>query len=172
MNNEYLTPVNLRREIYNILNIHTDAEIINIYNHSKIYKIVSPSTDKIYIGSTTQTLAQRLGKHIKIYKYYTNNNSYYTSSYEIIKLGDYSIQLIEQCNFNNKEQLRQREGYYIKLYNDICVNNRIAGRTKTEYKTDNKNRLIIRDKQYYIDNKEIILEKTKQYRNANKQVLA
>ncbi len=53
MNNEYLTPVNLRREIYNILNIHTDAEIINIYNHSKIYKIVSPSTDKIYIGSTT-----------------------------------------------------------------------------------------------------------------------
>jgi len=139
----------------------------NIYNHSKIYKIVSPSTDKIYIGSTTQTLAQRLGKHIKNYKDYTNNNiNKYITSFEIIKLGDYSIVLLEECNFNNKEQLRQREGYYIKLYNDVCVNNRIAGRTKTEYRNDNKDK----SKQYYTDNKEIILEQKKQYRNDNKEL--
>jgi GIY-YIG catalytic domain len=172
MNNEYLTPVNLRREIYDSLNIHTDTEIINIYNHSKIYKIVSPSTDKIYIGSTTQTLAQRLGKHLSNYKYYTINNKGYITSYEIIKLGDYSIQLIEQCNFNNKEQLRQREGYYIKLHRDICVNKYIPLRTDSEYRNDNKEKLKLCKKKHYINNKEHITEYNKQLRITNKDSIA
>ena len=52
----------------------------------------------------------------------------------------------------------------------VLILNRIAGRTKTEYKTDNKNRLIIRDKQYYIDNKERIKTRETQYRNDNKEL--
>ena len=145
----------------------------NKYNNSKIYKIVSTSSDKIYIGSTCNTLPKRLYDHIKHYKHYTiDKTKPYTTSYEIIKLGDYSIKLIEQCNYSNKQQLHEREGHYIKLNGDICVNNRMAGRTTTEYYTDNKQVLSEKQKQHYTDNKQIILEKTKQYRNANKQVLA
>jgi len=172
MNNEYLTPVNLRREIYDILNIHTDAEIINIYNHSKIYKIVSPSTDKIYIGSTTQTLAQRLGKHLGNYKDYTINNiNKYITSFEIIKLGDYSIVLLEECNYNNRQQLHEKEAYYIKQNINICVNKYIPLRTPIEYRNDNKDHYKEIGNEYRNYNKARILERAKQYRVNNKQVI-
>ena len=106
----------------------------NKYNNSKIYKIVSASSDKIYIGSTCNTLPKRLYDHIKHYKHYTiDKTKPYTTSYEIIKLGDYSIVLAEECNFNNKQQLHEREGHYIKSHRDICVNKVIAGRTYSEY---------------------------------------
>ncbi len=122
---------------------------INKYNHSKIYKICSNLTDKYYIGSTTQTLAQRLTKHTSDYRQYLkDNNNGYTSSFEIIKLGDYYITLIEVNNFNNRQQLFRREGEIIKLNINNIVNKQITGRT---------------DAEYYIDNKEHLLEKKKQY---------
>ena len=43
------------------------------YQQSKIYKIVSPNTDKIYIGSTTkQYLSSRMAHHICLYKKWLN----------------------------------------------------------------------------------------------------
>ena len=136
----------------------------NKYNNSKIYKLVSASSDKIYVGSTTQLLCKRLQQHLGNYKDYTiNNNKPYTTSYEIIKLGDYSIQLIEQCNFNNKQQLHEREGHYIKLHRDICVNKLIAGRTHAEYRQDNKEFITEISKQYYINNKEYYSKYNKEY---------
>ena len=38
----------------------------------KIYKIVSDSTDKIYIGSTSRTLAERLELHETTYEKWVN----------------------------------------------------------------------------------------------------
>ena len=59
------------------------------YSNSKIYKITSPSTEKIYIGSTTQSLSYRLQNHIKIYKLYIDDNTKeYSSSNEILAYGD------------------------------------------------------------------------------------
>jgi len=151
----------------------------NKYNNSRIYKICSNLTDKIYIGSTTQTLAQRLSKHVGAYKtnkknIETNNN--YITSIEIIKLGDFSIVLIEECNFNNKEQLLKREGEFIKLHINNVVNKIIAGRTQVEqqklYYNDNKTEIAERRKQYYLTNKTQIIEYSKQYRTDNKTQLA
>ena len=106
---------------------------VNKYNSSKIYKISSNLTDKIYVGSTTQTLSQRLSDHVSQYKRYVRINDRYITSYEIIKLGDYYITLIEENNFNNKQQLFKREGEVIKLNINNVVNKIIAGRTKAEY---------------------------------------
>jgi len=143
---------------------------INRYNNSKIYKICSNLTDKIYIGSTTQTLAQRLSKHVGQYKtHIKNNNTNYISSYEIIKYGDCYITLIEECNFNNQQQLFKREGEVIKLNINNVVNMFIAGRTKREYFIDNKEHITEQQKKYFIDNKEQVLEQQKQYRNDNKE---
>jgi len=112
---------------------------INRYNNSKIYKICSNLTDKIYIGSTTQTLSQRLSEHVKNYKtHIKNNNTKYVSSYEIIKYGDFYITLIEECNYNNRQQLFKREGEFIKLNINNAVNMLIAGRTQKEYVIINK----------------------------------
>jgi GIY-YIG catalytic domain len=138
------------------------------YNNSKIYKIVSPTTDKIYIGSTTQPLCKRIAEHLSNYRQsIVGNTKRYMTSYEILKLGDYSIKIIENCNFENKEQLRQREGYYIKLHRDIVVNKHIAGRTQKEWECDNKEHTAERKKQYGIDNK----EQLRQYRIDNAEQL-
>ena len=42
---------------------------INKYNNGKIYKIVSDSTDKIYVGSTTQPLSKRHYEHKKNFQF-------------------------------------------------------------------------------------------------------
>ena len=144
------------------------TEIIerNKYNTSRIYKICSNLSDKIYVGSTTQSLAQRLSEHIRDYKIYLKDNTQkFMMSYEIIKLNDAYISLIEECNFNNRQQLHKREGEVMKEYNNIIVNKLIAGRTIKQWGIDNKEELI----KYRLDNKESIAEKVKQYYETNKQ---
>lgn len=150
----------------------------NKYNSSRIYKIQSSLTDKIYIGSTCQALSQRMAGHNRHYKQYLKTNTNYITSYEIIKLGDAFITLIEECNYNNKQQLLMREGELIKDNINIVVNKSIAGRTNNEWRDDNKEELIKyrQDnkesiKQYYNDNKEIILERQKKHYESNKQVI-
>ena len=145
---------------------------INKYNNSKIYKIQCRSSNKIYIGSTCQSLAQRLSEHVSTYKHYQkkNDKSIYIKSYEILSFGDYEIVLLEQCNYNNKQELLKREGYYMTLNKEIIVNRCIAGRNQKQYKIENKEH--IKDyriknkehfKEYYIEHKEHIKERQKKY---------
>jgi len=154
--------------------ITATAEIVapNKYNNSRIYKICSNLTDKIYIGSTTKTLSQRLTQHKYSYKKNIETNNYYVSSFEIIKLGDFSIVLIEECNFNTKQQLFRREGEIIKLNINIVVNIFIAGRTGVEYIVDNKEHVEEYRKKFYNDNKTEIAEQRKQFYNDNKTQIA
>ena len=55
----------------------------NKYHDGKIYTLRSPSTNNIYIGSTTQSLSRRKSLH----KYHKVN--------EISKLDDFYIELLE-----------------------------------------------------------------------------
>ena len=50
------------------------------------------------------------------------------------------IELIENYCCECKEELLRREGHYIR--ENECVNKLIAGRTKKEYKSENKEKLI------------------------------
>jgi hypothetical protein len=145
------------------------AEIthFNRYNNSKIYKICSNLSDKIYIGSTTQSIQQRLSDHVSNYNTRLTNNRY-VSSFEIIKLGDAFIVLLEQCNFNNKQQLDRREGEFIKQNINITINMVVPGRTKKEYEIENAEQIKERHRQYRIDNK----QKKKDYNNVNKEKIA
>ena len=91
-----------------------------------IYKITSPSTDKIYIGSTILTLEKRMRKHRK-----TENE---TNSKIIVALGDAVIECLEEVEYGDDVNiLRQREGEYIRQYWDSCVNKTMLGRTYKEY---------------------------------------
>lgn len=103
------------------------------YEHGKIYKITSPHTDKIYIGSTIQPLNRRMNLHRSKYKLHPRET---TRSNILFKLGDTKIELIENYPCSSVYELERREGYYQKLNN--CVNGRIAKRTKKEYYRDNK----------------------------------
>ena len=145
----------------------------NKYNYSKIYKICSNKTDKIYVGSTTLSLAKRLYHHVSQYTSYNDDdNKLYVSSFEIIKLEDYFITLIEEHNFNNKQQLARREGEIIKLNLNIAVNLQIPGRTRREWHLDNKEKIAEQTKQYKLNNKERVKERKTQYRLLNKEKIA
>jgi hypothetical protein len=95
------------------------------YAESKIYRIVSNSTGKNYVGCTVVSLSQRLSQHVKDYRNWikaTPEHIYkpYCTSYEILKTGDYQIVLIEKFPCKNREQLLCRERFYINSIE--CVN--------------------------------------------------
>jgi len=93
-----------------------------------IYKIVSDSTDKIYIGSTVKSLEERLEEHENNYEFWFNKEfkSGYVSSFEILKYGDYKIILIKQINIRDRFELFKLEGFYqIENYYH-CVNTQIC----------------------------------------------
>jgi N-acetylmuramic acid 6-phosphate (MurNAc-6-P) etherase len=125
------------------------------YRNSKPYTIRSVSRpDLIYVGSTTRRLSERFGEHKK--------SSNTCSSKQIIDIGDAYIELIENFPCDNKEQLLRREGELIRSMD--CVNKNIAGRTKKQWNSDNKEAIAIQKKQYQSDNKEAIAIQVKQYR--------
>ena len=137
------------------------------YSNGKIYTIRSYRTDQLYVGSTVQPLYKRLHAHRKDYKRYQNDKGYYTTSFEILKFEDCYIELIEEFPCENKQQLEKREGELIRT--NACVNKRIEGRTRAEYREDNKEHIIEQKKQWYEVNKERINEKNKQWYEANKE---
>ena len=138
------------------------------YQNGKIYKIISPHTDKCYVGSTTlKYLSRRMCNHMQSFK-----KSVYLSSSEIIKLGDYEIVLLELFPCNSKDELHMRERHYIETLD--CVNKCIPFRSKEE-KIEYKNKWQIENKElrcktkheYYIKNKEEISKKCKEYKLKN-----
>lgn len=142
------------------------------YSQGKIYCIRSHQTDKIYIGSTCQPLSKRLSDHRTTYKKYKKGKHNYMSSYDILQFEDYYIELLREYPCKCKAKLEKKEGKYIRKFikKGICVNKRVAGRTRKEYNKqyyeNNKDTNKYKDyiKKYYEDNK----DKFKQYREDNK----
>ena len=81
-----------------------------------IYKITCNLTGKCYYGSTIQTLAKRASVH----KMETN----LSTSKEIIKNGNWIIEMIEEVIFKNKIELLLREIFYIETDKNSINKNR------------------------------------------------
>ena len=100
------------------------------YNYSKdittkrcnIYKIISVNTDKIYIGSTCFSIYDRFKKHTLDYEFYNKYKTHYVSSFEIIKCGACSVELLESFDNIEKKELEKKESEYIYANINICVN--------------------------------------------------
>ena len=76
------------------------------------------------------------------------------------------IELLEEYPYNDKEQLRAKEGEYIRSLSTL--NKRIAGRTIEEWRRDNEEYLKEHLKSYYIKNKPKIQQYKLEYANINK----
>ncbi len=136
------------------------------YANGKIYKLVSFQTDKVYIGSTCEKLSVRKAKHKSKYKCFLSGRDVYITSFELIKLGDVDIVLLEEFPCANKEQLHKRERYYIDTYN--CVNKVLPTRTDKEYYEVNKEKIDKQIKKYQEANKEELKNYRKAYNEKNK----
>lgn len=129
-----------------------------------IYKITSPSTDKMYIGSTIIPLQRRFSLHLSKTKYGVNN----CNSKLIIALGDAVIECLEEVEYEDVDTLRLKEGEYIRRHWDSCVNKIMVGRTQREYYEEHKQEVLDYQKEYYEENKEHIAERGKRYYEVNK----
>ena len=130
------------------------------YSKSKIYKLVSPHTEKVYIGSTIQPLYKRKGSHKSKFQAWKNGtNPYNLSSFRLFEFGidDVDIVLIENCPCSSIEELHAKECEHIKKQD--CVNKCIPTRTYKQYYEDNKEKKSARDAAYYQANKEAIDKK-------------
>jgi hypothetical protein len=116
------------------------------YQQGKIYCIRSHQTDDIYIGSTTKKyLSQRLTHHKTQYRIYLKEGGRYISSFKILEHDNSYIELIENYPCNSKAELNREEGKYQREMD--CINKNIAGRTKKEWREDNKQELKEKAKQ-------------------------
>jgi hypothetical protein len=125
------------------------------YKNGKIYKLWSPqgTDEEVYYGSTCNDLRFR--------KYEHKNKKKCSSKILFEKYDDVRIELIEYYPCNNKEELFKKEGEYIR--ENKCLNRCIAGRTRKEWREDNKEKLTEQRKEYRENNKEKIAEYNANY---------
>ena len=137
------------------------------YKNGKIYCIRVNDSDKIYIGSTVNSLCRRMTGHRDTFKKWKDGNWSYCSSYELFLIGTPYIELIEIYPCNSKEELHKREGEIIR--NTVnCVNKSIPSRTYKEWYEANKSILSEKAKLYREAHKEEISLMNKEYRENNK----
>ena len=128
-----------------------------------------------YIGSTVQTLKERIRKHKSNYKCWLNKTpKSYCSSFEIIKFEGYEVIEIEEVIGETEEECRFREQWWIEFYgrenllNKVNANGWDKERTKkTQKKYGEKHSEEI--KEWRETNKEKINKKRKEWRENNKE---
>ena len=83
--------------------------------HGQVYKIISDQCDYVYIGSTVYPLEYRLKSHLSHYK--RCKKGLIKSNIRVNEIldmeGDIKIFLLEECVYNKKFQLHNRERYWI-----------------------------------------------------------
>jgi hypothetical protein len=84
----------------------------------KIYKIVNSVDELIYIGSTKTTLSRRMTEHRSKAKKHQALKLY--THFALHSIENFRIVLIENYEYDTKDQLRAREDYHIQLNNTIA----------------------------------------------------
>ena len=138
------------------------------YQNGKIYCVRSYKTDLVYVGSTCQPLYKRLNEHKTNYKTYLKTGKTMYASYKIYELDDAPyIELIKKYPCSCLDELRREEGKFIRSIE--CANKNVAGRTKKEYREDNKEKIKEIQKKWNENNKDKVKEIKKKWNDSNKE---
>jgi len=125
------------------------------YQNAKIYKIVNDELNLTYYGSTCSTLTRRLSSH-------KTNSSRCSSKILFTTETKAEIFLVEKVPCNDKEELHQRERFYIE--NNDCINKVIPNRKPKESRKACDLKHIEKRKIYNKEYREQNKEKMKEYR--------
>jgi hypothetical protein len=121
-----------------------------------IYKIASPNTDLYYIGST-MNVNKRFSVHLSIYKKYNDDAGKINSmSYIILKCGDPYIEILDELEYENKDDLVELEKKYIIEGGDNVVNRNFKNVNKY-YNKDKKH-------EYYMKHQQERIQYQRDYR--------
>lgn len=160
------------------------------YRNGRIYIIRNTKNDKVYVGSTTQSLSKRFSVHVSsTINPKKQNYKIYVAMREI-GINHFYIELIEMYPCDSKKELRSREGHWIRHFQSCDkekgYNHRIAGRSYKEYCEDNRERKLEYHKEHYqkhrekriadsrvryASNKKAILAQMKEFRDKNKSII-
>ena len=135
--------------------------------NSKIYCIRNHLDDDIYVGSTTQALSKRMAKHRENRFSPKNINLKFYQKLNELGVENFYIELLEEYPCENNDQLRAREGHFIREM--ATLNGRIEARNKHEWYQDNKEHVKEKAKQDYHNNIETRREQRKEYRDQRKE---
>ena len=133
------------------------------YSKGKIYKILNNIDDEIYVGSTTETLGQRMAKHRHSIKAKPQYNLY--NHMHELGVENFYIELIENYPCNDVYELRAREGHVIRQIGTL--NKRIAGRTYKEWYDDNTEVVSQKRKEHRQNNLDDVRARDREYRQQN-----
>ena len=104
---------------------------------TQIYKIIDNTNGNIYVGSTKQKLHRRIGKHEEM--------KGGCSSKEVIKNGNYRVEIIEVCNEKNRNE---KEEYWINNLDTVNIRRKIHSFDNKKYKRQYYENHIEEKKQY------------------------
>jgi len=131
----------------------------------RIYIIRSSCTSDVYIGSTEETLKERLRVHETDFRCYLNEKYGYVTSYELICQDDYRIELLEEMQFDEDSELIAKEQQY------ICADPHAVNKHLSNNITPEALRLREYNRAYHMANRERRNEKARNRRAANKQII-
>ena len=104
------------------------------FENGKVNKILNTVDEDVYVGSTCQPLCKRMAKHRNCTADKSQCHRPLYVKMKLFGLDKFYIELIEECPCESKEQLRKREGHYIKLIGTL--NALVAGNTTKETNHD------------------------------------
>ena len=133
------------------------------YNNGKIYCIRNTIDDDIYVGSTTQPLSKRMAAHRSDLKYKKHINKGLLQKADELGVDKLYIELIEEYPCENLEQLNRKEGEHIRQIGTL--NKMVAGRTKKEYRANNKEKIAEKKSEYWKKYYENVFNKLKRKKN-------
>ena len=141
------------------------------YANGKIYCIRNrlAGDEIVYVGSTTQSIAERMDGHRQNAKRCLTNKLH--THMNEVGVKNFHVELIVDFPCERREQLATEEGKHIRLIRPIC-NTQIAGRSKQEYLHDNADVVFARRKAWRIRNAEELSAKKKAYYEQNKEAHA
>lgn len=142
----------------------------NKYINGQIYVLKCSASDKIYIGGTYHSLKIAHESHNSDFTRYclSSGKRAKLPYFELFQSGDVSIELIEKYPCDDNVMFNRRKAYWIKHFGDKVLYGRISGRTKEEYKEDNKDKIKEDRRANYIKHKDKKAEYAKKYNQENK----
>ena len=80
----------------------------------RLYRISAPGCELVYVGSTKTTLAARLGNHRRTHRAFLRGKYPYVSAFHVLDHPGATIDLLEETEFHDMQQFREREAYWIQ----------------------------------------------------------
>ena len=139
------------------------------FSQGKVYMMKDQLTGLIYIGSTTQSIEDRLSNH----RSNSGCNGRGTSKRLFESGGVVTIEVLDYCPCESLMELKDIEADHIKTFKlgcgDLCVNQNIPNRTQRELYIHDRERILNRVKNHYLINSDIICTKQRERYATNRE---